>query len=376
MSTEIDVYRELQRHLDRLAIGFPPTESGVDLRILKHLFAPEEARIAMRLSMLPEPLSPIYRRVRKTGMTIGKLEQSLDAMVKKGIVSSRVRNGKKHYSNEMLAVGMYEHQVDRLTRGFAEDMLQYLNEAFATELNSTRIPQLRTIPIEKAIPQEYSVATYDKIRDILGRIDSQIVVANCVCRQAKDVVGDRCHQTDLRETCLIFGSAAQHYLDMGLAHPISRDEAFDILRKAEDAGLVLQPINSQHPQAVCCCCGDCCGLLMAMKKHPHPAELCGSTYYAEVDADLCNACQACVDRCQMQAMTLLDDVCKVNRDRCIGCGICVANCTTKAVRLHRKERISLPPESTGTTYANILARKFGKWHMVKLGMKRMAGRQV
>ena len=44
MSTEIDVYRELQRHLDRLAIGFPSTESGVDLRILKHLFAPEEAR--------------------------------------------------------------------------------------------------------------------------------------------------------------------------------------------------------------------------------------------------------------------------------------------------------------------------------------------
>jgi ferredoxin len=75
-------------------------------------------------------------------------------------------------------------------------------------------------------------------------------------------------------------------------------------------------------------------------------------------------------------MTLLDDVCKVNRDRCIGCGICVANCTTKAVRLHQKERISLPPESTGTTYTNILARKFGKWHMVKLGMKRMIGRQV
>ena len=59
MATEERIYRDLQRYLDRLPVSYPETESGVELRILKHLFTPEEAKIAMHLSMLPEPLERI-----------------------------------------------------------------------------------------------------------------------------------------------------------------------------------------------------------------------------------------------------------------------------------------------------------------------------
>ena len=376
MNTESEVYRSLQRHLDRLPIGLPSTQSGVEIRILKHLFTPEEAGVAMRLSMLPEPLRRIHGRMKKSGKSIEELEQLLDRMVNKGIVSLKNRDDKKYYSNAMLAIGMYEYQVGRLTKGFAEDMLQYLDEAFAGELCRTKIPQLRTIPIEKSIPQEYSVSTYDNIREIVEGIGGQIVVANCVCRQAKDMVGESCHHTDLRETCLVFRNSAQHYLDMGLARPITKEEAFDILGKAEEAGLVLQPVNSQRPEAVCCCCGDCCGLLLAAKKFPRPAELYAASYYAEVDAELCTGCESCVDRCQLQAVTLLNDVCTVNRDRCIGCGVCVANCTSNAIQLHKKRVKSSPPKSTGILYRNILSQKAGKRHMLKLGVKRLVGLQV
>ena len=46
----LDVYRELQQHLDKFAVGFPATESGAEIRLLKHLFSPEEAKLATRLS--------------------------------------------------------------------------------------------------------------------------------------------------------------------------------------------------------------------------------------------------------------------------------------------------------------------------------------
>jgi len=376
MATETQVYRDLQRHLDRLPIGFPATESGVEIRILRHLFTPEEASLAMQLSMLPEPLTRIHKRVRKSGVSIEELEQSLERMVRKGLVMSRTRDGKTRYSNEMLAVGMYEHQVDRMAQGFVEDMLQYLDEGFGAELYRTKIPQLRTIPIERGIPQEYGVANYDSIREIVRAVEGQIVVANCICRQAKDRVGESCRQTDLRETCLIFGHSAEHYLDMGLARSITKEEALAILSKAEEAGLVLQPINSQRPEAVCCCCGDCCGLLMAAKKFPKPSELYATSYYAEVDAERCNACESCVDRCQLQAAKLLNDVCAVDRDRCIGCGVCVASCTLKAIHLRKKEAESVPPVSTGILYKSILTRKIGRWQMVKHGVKRLARMQV
>ena len=38
-----ELYRKLQQHLDRMPVGFPATESGVEIRILRQLFTPEEA---------------------------------------------------------------------------------------------------------------------------------------------------------------------------------------------------------------------------------------------------------------------------------------------------------------------------------------------
>ena len=57
-----DVYRRLAKHLDNLPGGFPPTESGVELRILRRLFTPEEAELAMRLTLIPEEAPVVARR--------------------------------------------------------------------------------------------------------------------------------------------------------------------------------------------------------------------------------------------------------------------------------------------------------------------------
>ena len=56
-------YVELQRHLDRQAIGFPATKTGAELKILKHIFSPEEARIATCLTYTPEPVDVVFERV-------------------------------------------------------------------------------------------------------------------------------------------------------------------------------------------------------------------------------------------------------------------------------------------------------------------------
>jgi len=86
MDTESRIYLDLQKHLDRLPISYPATESGVEIRILKYLFPPEEAKIATQLSMIPEPLKRIYKRAKKSGMSIEELQQLLDQMVYKGTI--------------------------------------------------------------------------------------------------------------------------------------------------------------------------------------------------------------------------------------------------------------------------------------------------
>jgi electron transport complex protein RnfB len=359
MTTENKIYRDLQQHLDKLPIGFPATQSGVEIRILKHLFTPQEANMATQLSIIREPLNVIYQRVKKTGISIKELEQVLDGMVHKGTILTNAKGNEKYYGNAMLAVGIFELQVERLTKDFSKDWIQYLDEAFGKEVYKTKIPQLRTIPIEKSIPLEYHISNYDSLRQIVDNTKGQIAVANCVCRQAKDIIGESCRHTNLRETCLIFGSAAEHHLNLGLARSITKEEAFDILGKAEEAGLVLQPENTQRPHYICCCCGDCCAILATLKKFPFPAELYATNFYAEVDHELCTGCEICVDQCQLDAMEMANDVATVNNDRCIGCGNCVVNCTSDAIRLQKKDEESLPPVNAKALYMNIMLNKVG-----------------
>jgi electron transport complex protein RnfB len=372
MSSEEKVYRDLQKYLDRMPISYPATESGVEIRILKHLFTPEEAEIALQLSMISEPVERIHKRLEKSGKSIQELEKNLDQMVYKGSIYGSKEGGKKVYSSMPLAIGMYEFQVERLTEDFAKDFLQYLDESFGSEVGKIKIPLLRTIPVEKSIPvpEKYQVSNYDNVRYLVENAKGHLAVANCVCRQTKDMVGERCTATDLRETCIMLSpEEADYYVNVGIGRYITKDEALNILEKAQEAGLILQPVNAKNPEAICCCCGDCCGLLTSMKKFPRPADYYSSNFYSEVNPELCSGCQICVDKCQMDAPFINEGVAAINLDRCIGCGNCVVICGTGAIQLKKKESEQPLPKDMNDMYSKILMKKVGALNMLKIGAK-------
>lgn len=386
MDKDDRIYRDLQQHLDKGPVGYPATGSGVDIRLLKFLFTPEEARIATHLSTIKlEPAERIYRRVSKSGLAMppDELQKILDRMAYKGTILVYQEGYKeKHYKNAgVTAGGIVDFQVNRLTKDLVDTFHQYHVEMFAgVEMTGSRgVAQLRTIPVEKSIPipDKFLVSTYDNVRNLVESATGPIAVANCVCRQSKDIQGQPCTYSDIRETCLQIGTDhARQYVEMGIARYITREEAFDILDRAREAGFILQPENSLRPENICCCCGDCCGLLSAVVKSPRPADLYASNYYAEADPSVCKGCGTCVKRCQMQARTIVDNVAVVNLDRCIGCGNCVVTCETGASRLHKKEDVLLPPKDKETTFMKILSRKVGKWNMLKIRLKMLLGMRV
>jgi Fe-S-cluster-containing hydrogenase component 2 len=159
-------------------------------------------------------------------------------------------------------------------------------------------------------------------------------VADYICRKERRLVGEGCDKP--METCLGMGSAADLYIRHGLGREISQDEALQILEVANQAGLVLQPGNAVEANFICCCCGDCCGVLRNVKRHPQPASVVSSGYYASSDPQVCSACGDCVDRCQMEAVSVDNGYAVVDLQRCIGCGLCVTTCTTGAMHLQRK----------------------------------------
>jgi electron transport complex protein RnfB len=356
-SENSDIYRQLQIHLDKMPVGFPKTDSGVEIRILKHLFTPEQAQIALSLSYQPLPLKKIYRKAKSISLSLEELEQKLDEMYKKGVINYGKSGDQKFYANAPLVIGMYEYQLNSLTEDFVKDFYQYFEEAFIDEYNKPGVPQLRTIPIEQSITHEQSISMYDDLKSVIENIGEPIALAECICKKAKDLIGEPCKKTELREICFSFRTAAKYYLEQGLAREISKEEAIELLEKAEEDGLVLQPGNSQRPMCLCCCCGCCCELLVNEKRFDAPAQFFATNFYAKVDEDLCIGCGTCEERCNMDAVHVEDAVARVDLARCIGCGVCIPTCTSEAIKLFEKDQKLMPPENTAATYIAIMDKK-------------------
>ena len=155
------VYLKLRKHLDEFPIGYPSTKSGVEIRLLKHFFTPDEAEVALHLTILPQTLQQVHKSMEKSGISVSKLEQILAEMAKKGSIFFLKGRTGNYYLNAQLAIGMYEHQVNRLTKDFVKDIHQYFDESFGKELTRPGSSQLRVVPIDKSITPEYKVETYE-----------------------------------------------------------------------------------------------------------------------------------------------------------------------------------------------------------------------
>jgi len=379
VSEENEIYQRLRRELDRLPIPFPATKSGVELRLLRKLFTREEAEIALHLSAIPERASKIHKRLGNTTISPEHLEQCLNRMVKKGAirgVRSRRSPGQLRYGKMPLAVGMFEAQVDKITKDLAEDFFEYGDEAFGAAVVGKKTNQLRTIPLNLKIEPDHQVSNYDDIARIIGDSPGPFAVMNCICRQSKDKTGHSCSRTQDRESCILIEGGVEFARNLEVGREISKADVLQLISKAKKAGLVLQPENIQHPHFVCCCCGCCCGVLSAAKLFAKPAEYLHSNYFARVEVEKCGLCEVCLKRCPMDAFRRTNNRMEVSLDRCIGCGACIPTCKAKAIQLIRKEKVTVPPKTEMGMYKNIMLERFGWLGTLKIAAKVVVGAKV
>jgi Na+-translocating ferredoxin:NAD+ oxidoreductase subunit B len=372
------LYRQLQLQMDQYPIGYPPTQSGVEIDILKYFFTPLQAKIALCLTLRSIPVSPIRKRLKnKFNMELSPEDLSalLDDMFRKGVIRrSEGNGGAPRYGIAMLAIGMFEYHVNDLTRELVEMMHRYFDEAFDAEFFRSSLPQLRTSPHLQAIVPEYIVDTYDNMRHFITHTKEDLHVTNCVCKQGEALIGKPCKQTDHYEVCLLIGKTS--YTARGRARKISREECLAILEMAEKKGMVLQPGNSRKPNCICICCGCCCGVLTTAKKQPRPARFFATNYYTRIDAATCTGCGVCLKRCPMEAIISEDKIFRVDLERCIGCGLCVTRCKPEAARLIKKDRTTVPPMNTEMLYLSILMERAGKKKMIVNMLKLLFGKPL
>jgi Pyruvate/2-oxoacid:ferredoxin oxidoreductase delta subunit len=345
-----DIYLKLREHLNALAGGFPSTESGVELRILRKLFSPADARMAVCLTRQPETPSSIALRC---DLDEAEASERLESRARRGLIFRSRRNGEAFYNADQFLYGIVEHQIEATDNEFTEMMSEYhLYLGMAFSLNET--PQGRIVPVSSRVDSTPVIATHDQIRALV-KDQKSIMVAPCLCRKQQGGLGNACDAPG--ETCLGFGDVADYYIENGWGRQIDVAETLEILDLSERSGLVLQVANAQDINWACNCCSCCCGILKNIKMLPSPAAFVQSNYVSSMDFEKCDACEVCIERCPMGAVSVVDGTVEISQARCIGCGLCAASCPNAAISLVPKAETVIPPLTWDEALDRILTER-------------------
>jgi Pyruvate/2-oxoacid:ferredoxin oxidoreductase delta subunit len=206
------------------------------------------------------------------------------------------------------------------------------------------------IPSEREIPARHQALTYQKVSSIIENGQS-FQLMECICKKEQGLLDSPCQKPT--EFCMAIAPIPGVFEESKVGRAISKEEAYEVVRKSEEAGLVHLTWNVESGQFfICNCCGCCCGVLRSINDLGIPAsKVVNSFYYARIDPEKCVACGTCADeRCQVKAIEEGEDGYRVVEERCIGCGLCVGTCPSEAIQLVRKEEVVFPPKDETAWY--------------------------
>ena len=357
----MDDYEKLREILDKHIAGAPPSKK-ID-QILRILFTPEEVRAALGMIFAPMPVEEIAAR---SGVPVEEVRALCESMANKGIVYSRKKDGVMGYSLLPTIPGLFEFPFmkgggEPMHQALAKLWEEYHREALGNSFASSLTPITRVVPVERAIDTRVEILPFEVISKMLDRNATYALTA-CACR----VSVAACDKP--RDVCLIFDATGRFLIERGFAKEITKMEALDVLRRADEAGLVHTTNNSQDRLVlICSCCPCCCTILRGLTQLNNPNAFAVSRWCSQVDPDLCTGCGICEDeRCPVSAIEVRDSVAVVDQERCIGCGLCVTKCDAEAVHLVPRRHPSESPPTIVEMGLKIAAEKGKAEDFIKL----------
>lgn len=292
------------------------TEDAPEYYCMANIVSDDEADIAIAAGLRKERTAEYL--AKKVGKTVEEIAPSLDRLVYYGIFRRTFdeKLGEDVYFMQIFAPGILEMMVNNqeLMREHPE-----VGRAFEEytrirmQLMGPILPDgyglMRVIPVESAIKDIPGVSDYERLSYYLNKYDT-FSVSPCSCRASRTSINDGCgHLAD--EMCVQMGKGAEHYIRSGRARRITREEALEIVLRAEENGLMHDIPNIEEAgdsAAICNCCACACfglraGLMFGAR------DAIRSNFVAEIDEAKCVACGQCVETCPGNALRLGQKLC-------------------------------------------------------------------
>jgi len=357
-----DVYFRLGERLNQHQVKMLLVEPY--LKILQEFYTPEQAELG---AVLPEGAFTAAELSKTLNRDLEPLTEMLEAMADNGLVFVvKGDDGVSKYSLTQFVPGVVEFQLMRGTdtpkdrkvarqiKDFFDGPMREIMEPVLNdpELMKQMLPEApaRVITVETELPQGTEIQTYEKLSKMLDA-EKAFAAAKCYCRHHAHLVDEPCKVEGVPEySCLLCGETAEYVVDRGFAKRITREEAQEILLATEKAGLIHNTGNYRDRAVfVCNCCGCCCEFLKGVKRTKSNVMVAQANFVVAADTDTCSGCGDCIDRCQMEALSLVDDIISVDEKMCVGCANCVPVCPTESLSMVRRAD-QVPPESKDTLY--------------------------
>jgi ferredoxin len=348
-------------------VQFQPSQTAID--IVTAVVGENEEELDLIYAFRRQSSQTMDQLLASSGFAEEKIEQLTASLAAKGLVFNQPNSaGVMVYRLlPLMLVGLMEYKfMVALTGSPEEKRLARLFEKLLAELRDqvqgnynalaplfgsapavdrtvpSRVSEygspVKIIPVGKALAVgEEFVVPSQTVEEIIDKFDD-IAVGHCFCRQRRSLLGDPCSTGAPTLNCFTFGKSARHTAAQGFAKKVSKQEALEIMRAAEKAGLIHKAFHpgsreSSPETSICNCCKDCCDTLELWRNGTLP--LINSTFYLSViDPQTCTGCGICVERCPTDAISL-NEAGWAQRDEsaCLGCGICARFCPEGAIAL-------------------------------------------
>jgi len=334
---------------------------GMDIpefyRVVKALFTPEEAEIN---NAMPKRIFTAAEMASQMGKDEAEMATTLKSMADKGLCHSHLKDGARVFRAVPFVPGIFEFVFYRGTttdrdKELAKYIYEYKEAWEAKSPITMPFPTMRVITVDKTVEVGNKIHTYDQVKSYIEKNDT-IAVGRCYCRHAALLRGEDTHGMPL-DTCMFFGRNADFGINCLGARKMTQAEGLQLLDECEEAGLVHQTQNVTDEISYLCNCDrwHCYAIKLTLKQ-PKPSAMLNSGFEPRFDPDLCAACETCIDRCPVEALTMGDDdLPQVDLNRCFGCAVCATGCPNEAIKMVSKPGFEEPPKDQKALMGAIVA---------------------